>query len=176
MQGENTLEDHRRWEERGKERRERYFWSSGGKERAIPERGRLLFSFFLSLFLGGREAARTEGNELSRQSSFSRSHFVLTLLSPPFACVYVYRQPIPTSASSSFPCFPIEAVRKTRFFVPPLCRKCPGTNCGERKGEWRKGKEGANGEEFPPRGLITGSQGKKEEEREREARGEARPF
>ncbi len=146
MQGENTREDHRGWKERGKERRERYFWSSGGKERAIPERGHLPFSLSLSLSLGGREAARTEGNELSRQSSFSRSHFVLTLLSPPSACVCIaIRQPIPPPLVLSL-VFPLRLSEKLDFLFPPYAenalaliaeRKKRRVEEGERGGEWR---------------------------------------
>ena len=105
------------------------------------------FSLSPSLPLGGREAARTEGNELSRQSSFSRSHFVLTLLSPPSACVRIaIRQPIPPPLVLSL-VFPVRLSEKLDFlFLPPHAenalaliaeREKRRVEEGERGGEWQ---------------------------------------
>ena len=140
----------------------------GERRGRYPSEVAFSLSLSLSLSLSRREGGGEDRGERTEQTVLFLSFALCPHASLSSLCMCVYRHsPANPSASSSFPCFPIEAVRKTRFFVPPLAENALALIAEREKGEWRKGKEGANGKEFPPRGLITGSQGKKEEERER---------
>ncbi len=141
----------------------------GERRGRYPSEVAFSLSLSLSLSLSRREGGGEDRGERTEQTVLFLSFALCPHASLSSLCMCVYRHsPANPSASSSFPCFPIEAVRKTRFFVPPLAENALALIAEREKGEWRKGKEGANGKEFPPRGLITGSQGKKEEERERQ--------